>query len=312
MQGETLPGRLLFVRNGVIWLWAGNQAKPWIGDGNERQPAWSPDGNMIAYVEQGESYTDVMLADAEGNHVRQLTFYGSDQPLQSLERIYETMWAFYPTWAPDGSHLTIASQYNPPYGSPAIEYNLSLFHLALDGSGKRQQLYANRAAHCGSMAYQPRKGKASSSILAFVQSSIYGEGYPQIYLLDLETETATVFPGVPPHSYDPAFFPDGQWLAFAARSGTETDIWVVPVLADTANRSPTPMRLTRMGRARAPTFSPDGRLLAFLAIPPGGGGFELWVAPVRVNELGTLTIRDPKQITHKMSIDADSGLSWAP
>ncbi|NJN66222.1 MAG: hypothetical protein HC884_05685 [Chloroflexaceae bacterium] len=119
-------------------------------------------------------------------------------------------------------------------------------------------------------------------------------------------------PRCPPHSYDPAFSPDGAWLAFAARDKDgQTDIWVLP--ANPAEGSnPTPQRLTNLGMARSPTFSPDGKRLAFLAIPPHQGGFDLWVAEVSADERGWPVAETPRQVTHEMYLDADSGLSWSP
>lgn len=312
VRGETLPGRLLFVQQGVIWQWREGEGRPLLGKGLERHPDWSPDGTKITYVEHGESYTDVMIADAKGDHLAQLTYNGSEHQLQSRERIHDTMWAFYPTWMPDGSRITVASQYGPPYGSPAVEYNLSLFLLSTDGSGKRQQIYADTMAQCGSMDYLPTTAEREETpILAFTHAGMGAEGYQQIYRLDLETETAAPFPGMPRHSYDPAFSPDGAWLAFAARNGNETDIWVLPG-EPTARSEPNPTQLTSLGRARAPAFSPDGTMLAFLAIPPGKGGFELWVVPLSESDDGTLRAGKPRQISCDMNLDADSGLSWAP
>jgi TolB protein len=315
IQGDELPGKLLFVQDGTIWMWSGGQAQRLIGEGVAWQPDWSPDGKRIVYVERGESYTDVMLADARGNHLDQLTFNGSRYQLQSHERIYDTMWSFYPTWSPDGTHIAMASQYGPPFGSPAVEYNLSLFMLSLD-SGNRLQLYADSNAQCGHIAYMPTGPSTTSEprFVAFTHASMRPEGYQQIYRFDLNSETSEPFPGVPPHSYDPAFYPDGRWLAFAARNteNSTTDIWVLPTTT-TSDSAAAPQRLTSLGKARAPVFSPDGTMLAFLAIPPRQAGFDLWVADLSIDSTtGMIKASEPRQVTFEMSLDADSGLSWAP
>lgn len=316
IKGDTLPGRVLFVQRGTIWLWQGNEAAPLIGGGVAWQPAWSPDGRRIAYIERGESYSDVMLADASGTHLDQLTFNGSNLQLQSYERIYDTMWAFYPTWAPDGSYLVVAMQYAPPFGSPAVEYNLSIFRLALDGSSRRRQLYADTTAHCGPMAFPPRSfspsaGSGESRPIVYTHASLEPDGFQQLHLLDPATSESVPLPGVPPHSYDPTFSPDGRWLVFAATDDDgATDIWLLSRLP--TRSKPTPRRLTTLGTARAPTFSPDGTMLAFLAIPPDKSGFELWVAPLTLDEAGNLHLEEARQVTREMHLDADSGVSWAP
>jgi TolB protein len=70
-----------------------------------------------------------------------------------------------------------------------------------------------------------------------------------------------------------------------------------------------PARLTDMGAARAPAFSPDGSQIAFLAIAPGEGGFDLWVADLTA-DAGGLRAGAPRRLTSGLGLDADSGLSW--
>lgn len=298
-----LPGRLLFVQQGVIWLWQGQQQKQFIGEGEAWHPTWSPDGRQIAYIERGASYSNIMLADANGQPLEQLTIYGSELPLQSLERIYDTMWALYPVWSPDGESISIASQYGPPVGSPATEYNLALYDLPLNRRS-RELIYASDNAHCGRMAYAP-----DGTSLVYTHTSVGRDGQ-QLHWLDQESGTSEPLPGTPARSYDPTFSPDGDWLAFAARDGADTDIWVLATDALDGG-SPVPRRLTNMGSARAPTFSPDGEMIAFLAIPESKSGFDLWVVDLDVSNNGVSQAGDPRQITQDMALDADSGLSWA-
>jgi TolB protein len=191
-----------------------------------------------------------------------------------------------------------------PSPSGAVEYNLSLYALPV-GGGTRQQLYADNEAHVGPMAYAP-----GGRWLVFTRSGFSTNSSQQLYRLALNTEQAAPYPGAPTRSYDPAFSPDGRWLAFAARDNDQTDIWVLPGTAPPGS-SPNPQRLTSMGMARAPAFSPDGRLLAFLAIPPDEQGFELWVSELSQPVDGVLQASDPRQLTSEMGLDADSGLSWA-
>lgn len=308
VEGENLPGRLLFVQRGTIWLWQGKQGRPLFGEGVAWQPTWSPDGAQIAYIERGESYSDVMLADQNGAHVAQLTYNGSTQPIHSRARVCSSMWAFYPAWLPDSDQLVIASQYRPPScppGSPALEYNLALYTLSAP-DGQRQMLYADDGAHCGRATYAP-----DGVVLAFARAATGQDGTQQIHRLNRFTNQSAPFPGAPSSSYDPVFSPDGAWLIFAARDGEQTDIWALPG-NPTDGSSPTPLRLTSLGTARAPAFSPDGRKIAFLAIPEGKEGFDLWVADLSVDNRGMLRVDEPRQVTQGMRLDADSGISWAP
>lgn len=304
VSGTRLPGRLLFVQQGIIWLWQGDEARPLIEQGESVQPAWSPDGTRIAYVQRGESYSNIVIADANGRPLATLTTNESDFPPHSHERIYDSMWALYPTWSPDGSRIAMASQHAPPTGSPAFEYNLALYTLPATG-GRRVQVYADNSSHFGRMTYMP-DGRS----LIYTDSSSVHDGIQQIHRLSLAREESTPFPGAPMRSYDPALSPDGRWLAFASREDEKTDIWLLPGNPG-AGSSPLPQRLTKLGTARAPAFSPDGTMLAFLAIPPGGQGFELWSAEISSTSSGSLQVGEPQQLTTDMHLDADSGLSWA-
>lgn len=299
-RSEDLPGRLLFVRNGVIWQWHGRDVSPLLGDGAAIQPAFSPDGHKIAYVMRGNGSSDVLLADSSGAALSQLTSNSSRQPINSLARVYESTWAFYPTWAPTGDTLALVAQPAPPMGDPPVEYNLGLYELSL-GSGVQDDIYASDSAQCGRSVYAP-----AGDSLIFVRAGVSAEGQQQLYRLDLTSGMVEPFPNVPVPSYDPAISPDGRWLAFVARDDIRTDIFALPLAG-----GGTPLRLSDMGAARAPVFSPDGRQIAFLAIAPGESGFDLWMADLSSDARGMLRVAAPRRITTGLSLDADSGLSWA-
>ncbi|MEI7642814.1 MAG: hypothetical protein WCJ55_00770 [Chloroflexales bacterium] len=299
-RGEELAGRLLFVHGGVIWQWRGREATQLLGDGTAIQPTFSPDGSRIAYVTKGNDYSDVLIADAAGAPLAQLTRNGSRLPINSQERVYETTWAFYPAWAPAGDRLALAAQPSPPVGDPPAEYNLGLYELLVSGEAPRQ-IYAAEGAHCGRSVYTP-----SGEALLFVHAGAGASGEQQIYRLELAGGIAAPVSGMPKPSYDPAISPDGRWLAFVTRDGTRTDIFALPLAG-----GGTPLRLSDMGTARAPAFSPDGRQIAFLAIAPGEGGFDLWVADLTADAGGGLRANAPRRLTTGLGLDADSGLSWA-
>ena len=73
-----------------------------------------------------------------------------------------------------------------------------------------------------------------------------------------------------------------------------------------------PLRVTSVGSARAPAFSPDGKQLAFLAIAPGSHTFDMWVVDLAPSANGAPQPGQPRQITLGMNLDADSGVSWGP
>lgn len=302
VSGEQLSGRLLFVRDGVVWLWQGDHAQPFFGDGQTIQPAWSRDGSKLAYIQRDNSFSDLMLADDHGVLVTLLTNNGANAGLSSFDRVRQTTWALYPSWSPDGTKILYAGQYSPPTGDPAAEFNLSLFQTGLQ-SGAGAQLFADDEAHCGRSLF------LSDGSIIYVRQASTQNGEQQIYRFAPGDTAGQPLAGIPEGSYDPTLSADGSLLAFAMRSNNQTDIWLVPA---TGAGDQQPRRLTSVGTARAPAFSPDGKLLAFLAIPPDGSSFELWVSDFTRDEAGNLTAGQPRQLTKDLKLDADSGLSWAP
>jgi TolB protein len=291
-------GRLLFVSGGNLWIWEGGATRQLTEDGRWWQAAWSPDGSRIACVMRGESASDLFLLDPDGREPARLTANGSDHPPGSYERIYDTIWAFYPAWSPDGGQLLYASQAGTAVGSPAADYNLTLYLMPV-GGGASRQLLADETAQLGRARFDP-----SGRRIAFDRFPSGGEAASQVQLYSLDEGSSAPFPGVPEQSYDPAWSPDGRFLAFAARDGDATDVFLLDLNAGTG-----PLRLTGHGRARAPTFSPDGSQIAYLA--EDGTGFQLYAAPLLLGE-GAPRLGEAEQLTAGPGIDADSGVSWGP
>jgi TolB protein len=269
-----------------------------ISAGTPAQPAFAPDGERIVYVSRSNSASDLIVADRNGRELTRLTANDGPAPPNSLERVYAGRWALYPAWSPDGAQIIAASQAAPPSGEPPAEYNMALYSLTAGAASPLTPLYADSAAHCGRSAFAP------DGSLVFVRATTARDGVQQLYRLDPQSGSAAPLAGAPAPSYDPAFSPDGSWLAFATHTGSGTDIHVLPAAGGT------PVRLTTLDSARAPAFSPDGTQLAFLAIAPGASGFDLWVSDLETNADGSLSAGEPRRLTTDRNLDADSGLSW--
>src|SRR6266850_2220430 len=92
-QTESLPGRLLLVKDGDPWVWQGGGARQLATGGTWSQPRWSPDGTSLAYVYRGTNFADIFVTDERGETTKRLT----DSQSTVLEN---NDWNLRPSWSP--------------------------------------------------------------------------------------------------------------------------------------------------------------------------------------------------------------------
>lgn len=291
----ALPGRLLLVKSGNLLMWYDGQLQQLTSSGDAWQPAFSRDGTRIVFVRRGQSYSDIMLTAATGGEAIQLTDNGSRHALQSFERIYDSMWAFYPSFSPDGSRIVYASQFGPPEGSPASEYRLVMYVQDARAGAERVTAYADGSGNVGRSIFDA-EGKG----IYFSFNPAGQNGAPRIMYYNLANGGLTLPSGLPDQTYDPALSPDGKTLYYAKRDGDTTEIFSIPTAGGA------PVQMTQRKTARAPAISPDGNWLVYLAVPEQAAGFELWAQKI----LNGAPDGEPEQITRDQLFDADSGISW--
>ncbi len=296
---EPLPGRIAFTAAGDLWVWQGSSGSQLTSGGAAAQPAWSPDGAQLVFVQSGLSYSDLALIGARGGTVRTLTENGSTLPPGSFERSADVIWAFSPTFSPDGREIGYASQIAPPTGTPLLDQPLALMRRSVVPGAATDVLYQDAYAHVGRIAYTP-----DGSQIIFSITPVDRRAPSRLMSYDRQRGVTAPLAGAPDQSYDPALSPDGRWLVFATRDGAHTDIFALNL------RQGGLTRLTQRADARAPAISPDGSYLAYLAVAPGGAGFDLWIAELYSDATGRLFAGESRRITTDLQIDATSGLSW--
>ena len=316
-----VPGKLLFVLGGGdIWAAEGDSTHSITRNGKKYQPAWSPDGERIAYVQREESFSDLWVMDADGSNKVRIT---NNEPAgieaRSEAHILSITWAFYPTWSRDGSLLAYMSQLTPPRqtsGEVPSEYPLSLY---LYGSrriaeGTPAGPSFQRLVKADTDLSHPT-WSADDSLVVYAQSErCYSTSCPDagsgLGFYVPETDASGDLAGADPAQFvdamDPAFSPDGRWLAYVKNDGAGSDIWVVPAPESDGTVSGAPARLTNTGRARMPTWSPDGRKLAYFVAKDNL--ISLTVSDVAAAG-ASLSLSNAVEI-RKDPIDVDSGMSW--
>lgn len=283
---DDASGRLLFVKDGDLWVLDGGGPHELATGGTFSQPAWAPDGASLAYVYRGTNFADIFITDDQGQTQTRLT----DSQSTILDN---NDWNFRPAWSPDGKFIVYVSDKTSTFPQ------LWLMDAA-DGSGRHPLATPGLQQEAvDAVAWSP-----DGSQLAVTTWS--EPGPTQIALVPMNApgrQPGKVITDLPGGALDPAWSPDGDWLAFAGR-----DAYAVEAFA--AHPDGTSVtKLTADGQlARSPAWSPDGRHVAYLSNKTGF--FEVWVVDVDSDGAGGLVASSPRQLTKDLHVDATAGLSW--
>jgi TolB protein len=280
---ETPSGRILFVRDGNLWLWNAGNSRQFSEGHTWYQPAFSPGGKEIAYVYWAENFSDIFVISADGSSTRRLT-KGQSASLP------DNIWAFRPSWSPDGERIA--------YVSDATSQFNQVWLISQDG-GTRRQLTSEMSGFqwADSLTWEP-----SGDRIAVTAARAMGEP-SHIYLIDVASGSSDKLSTQTNGAFDPAWSPDGETIAYIGRPGQTGELWVSNVDGtQTAH-------LDKLQYVRSPAWSPDGKSLAVLATH--SGIFEIWIVPVKRID-GGYEFGEPRQLTREAAVDPLSGLTWAP
>jgi TolB protein len=283
---EAVPGRILFIKDGDLWLLDASGPRPLATGGTFSQPSWAPDGGSLAYVYRGTNFADIFVTDDQGQNQVRLT--------NSQSTILDNNdWNLRPAFSPDGQSIAFVSDRSSTFPT------LQLMNAA-DGSGRHAVSTPGfQEEDVDTLAWSP-----DGSQLAM---TVFNEPGPaQIALLPVGgtgRQAGRMLTSVPGGALDPSWSPDGSWLAFAGHDGAALEVYAV---------QPDGTSLTRLTNdgllARSPAWSPDGQHIAYISNK--SGYFEVFEIDVSADGSGTLTASPPRQLTKDLQVDAASGLSW--
>jgi Tol biopolymer transport system component len=232
------------------------------GTGGDSDPAWSPDGTMLAFVRSEppaeNARTRIFLLNADGARPQPLTTVGE---------------AFSPAWSPDGRRIAFVRRTDTEWAIVVAE---------VDGGAEqvmvREPNQPDSDASLGAPAWSP-----DGTRLAYTRWMLDREFNfrPRLYVLDVNGG------GTGPltrDAADAAWSPDGRRIAFASvRDRNGKRCWdQCQLFAElyVMNADGTGLkRLTRnRGHDHGPSWSPDGRRIAFASDRnyPGVGNHELY------------------------------------
>jgi len=237
----------------------------------ETEPAWSPDGNEIAYASDVAGTNDIWVASNIGGKQTNLTNDASD--------------AYGPAWSPDGSQIV--------YASTGVPLNLDIWVMSADGSAK-----INLTPMASSSFEFDPEWSPDGTKIAFTSDR---GGSEDIYTMSPKgTGIINLTKSALSSDSQPTWSPDGKQIAFVSdRGGTASRLYVMN--ADGSNVHPLTDGTII---ASAPSWSPDGHHILFaameghlsdlVAVDPDGSklrrvtddpGTELWSAWESVNRV---------------------------
>lgn len=237
-----------------IWMApaAGGDAIPMTAAGySASRPRFSPDGKYLTFLAaKGENAkTQVWALNRAG---------GEAQPLTEIEQGVSSY-----EWSPDGTRLLLSIR-DPDEKEDSTKKSKTQKPWVID----RLQFKRDGTGY------------------------LTGSQRTHLYVLDLKAKALTQITSGDYDESDAVWSPDGKLVAFTSNrtanpdANSNTDIWVVA--ADNTDRGQTLRRVTtNPGSDESPTFSPDGKQLAYvtslepdliwyatnhLAVAPAGGG----------------------------------------
>jgi dipeptidyl aminopeptidase/acylaminoacyl peptidase len=213
----------------------------------EHSPAWSPNGQKLAFQGFDNSDLDIFVMDGDGSHRRQLTF--SRVPDED------------PSWSGDGRTIAFESG----------QGSTDVWTIRADGS--HLQRLTTEPGFDGDPAISP-----DGTRIAFTSDR---DGNRELYVMNADGSDPTRLTNngarVPNTAIDevdenPAWSPDGTRIAFDSSRDGQFEIYSIRVDGTDVRRLTDHQSLDA-----APSWSPDGRSIAYISDRAGKDYRDIWV-----------------------------------
>ncbi|HEX3265717.1 MAG TPA: hypothetical protein VHR16_08640 [Candidatus Limnocylindrales bacterium] len=299
-----VPGSLLYVKDGNIWVQAGDTARQLTDGGRDAMPAWSPDGASIYFVrtasETGRwpSAGLSKLYDLDVPTLFRMNADGSGRPVGLLTgrfKQFSNTWSYFirePAISPNGKTAAIVTDGPNPSQSDVV---VKLLDLA------SKDLTDPRLGETQGLGHQDPTWSPDGRFLLYVRNAREGaRGIPAIYRMNVATGKSTAITG---GGYtDPSWSRDGRYIVATKTSNFGTDV----VILD-GRTGVELLRVTKDEQSFDPVWSPKGDAIAFFRVTHGV--VDLYLVPL-TGTGPTFSAGDPLALTISAGLDAASRPAW--
>lgn len=348
---DVFKGKFYLTIDHNLYVVSGNNTAPQelVNSGNVYDPAVSPDGKWVAFIQKYKQYSDLSVVSTSGGKVRILRT-GTGHFINISGFVHNTfVWYAQPAWSPDGSTLLFLSDlekedWYQQTGQDAPMLDLQVFSIpfkhptvtptdvayaSFGDGGNRDPSY--RPGHADQIIYThyayDAVTRTKQQIQLFMEDPTTISEHPGVY-----------YPGSPGGGFDPgiaitttdaevlepAFSPDGNYIAYIRRNSTNMSLDAMPVpptsITKTPNDKNTEKQAVQAYKTQSshlltqlyieqPVWSPDGKQIAYIQYT--GGSFDLWIANLAFNaKTSTYSIQgSPIQVTTG-GVDGESRPVW--
>jgi len=300
----VIDGQIVYAKAGNLWIHEGTAARQLTTTGRDSQPAWSPDGKWIYFIETRQTRGKFALSQTLRTYDLRYPILTRIRPDGTgrqalLSGLYSAgagrRWFFFirqPAPAPDGRTIALVSDGPDPTRRDVV---LQLYDL------KTKKLTAVPVAEQAPLGHQDPTWHPDGALLMYVKNGRDGgRGTPEIYRYDRKTKRARAMSG--PGYMQPVYSPDGRYLA-----ATRTDSFGTDVVVLDARTGGEILRVTSDERSWGPAWSPDGRQLAFMRLD--GLTVDLQLATLQGSG-GSLAVTTVEPLTEFSGLDGTSRPSW--
>ena len=232
-SGGTLAFSMRHNGNSDIYLLSqntGNLLRLTFDPGEDRHPVWAPDGQHLAFASQRNDGWDLYLIEMSAGTVIRLTRTPDYQAA--------------PSWSPDGKWLAYEAY---------VDGNLDIYILNVE-RGDSQRLTSDP---------EPEYSPAWSPDGRHIAFTAYRDDNKDLYVISLDDGITVNVSNTPDQNEDyAAWSPDGRYLVYSAGVPGNETIWKIPF--DKEALVTGMLRPSLFGVGGQPTWSPDGRALAFI------------------------------------------------